>query len=373
MSAGTLLIRADASIEIGTGHVMRCLALAQAWQDAGGNAVFCQAQSMPSLNERLTSHGMSLVSLEAQLGTLRDATQIVNVALGLHAQWLVVDGYHFDAKYQKYLIDQGLRMLLVDDTGCHERCFADVVLNQNIDANQTLYPQYDGQLLLGPQYSLLRREFLSWRDWKRNPISAVHKILVTLGGSDPHNVTDMVINALSSLEDLSLDVIVAVGANNPHMDSLLKAKSQCASNIELRRDIPEMTELMAWADLAISAGGGTAYELIFFHVPAILITVADNQETVCQSLGKSKVAIDAGWFHAMDSHSLAKSVRALILDSELRRTLIENCQHLLDGKGAGRVVESMLSISREKMPAAELRRIAKLKTTAIERQGQSPH
>jgi hypothetical protein len=101
--------------------------------------------------------------------------------------------------------------------------------------------------------------------------------------------------------------------------------------------------------------------------------VADNQETVCQALGESKVAIDAGWFHALDSQSVGNSIRALILDSELRRTLIENCRHLVDGKGAGRVVESMLSISRDKMPGPELRRSAKLKTTAIERQGPSPH
>jgi UDP-2,4-diacetamido-2,4,6-trideoxy-beta-L-altropyranose hydrolase len=373
MSAGTLLIRADASMEIGTGHVMRCLALAQAWQDAGGDAVFCQAQSTLSLTDRLNSQGMSLVHLEVQPGTVRDSVLTAQVAHACNAQWLVVDGYQFDAEYQRYLIDRGLRMLLVDDTGCHEGYVADVVLNQNIDAGQTLYPQYDGQLLLGPQYSLLRREFLSWKDWKRNPISAVHKVLVTLGGSDPHNVTEMVINALSLLECFDLEVIVAVGASNPHMNSLLKVNSQCASNIELRRDIPDIAELMAWADLAISAGGGTAYELIFFQIPAILITVADNQETVCQALGESKVAIDAGWFHALDSQSVGNSIRALILDGELRRTLIENCRHLVDGKGAGRVVESMLAISKEKMPASELRSIAKLKTTAIERQGPSPH
>jgi UDP-2,4-diacetamido-2,4,6-trideoxy-beta-L-altropyranose hydrolase len=353
MSPGTLLIRADASIEMGTGHVMRCLALAQAWQDTGGDVIFCQAQSTPSLDERLRLAGIGLVHLEAPVGTLQDATRTAEIARVRNAQWVVVDGYNFDVTYRERLKQNGVKVLFVDDIGCCETSFADIVLNPNINVNGTLRAQCGGELLLGPQHILLRREFSTWREWKRDPVPVVCKILVTMGGSDPYNVTETVIRALSSLEDLDLEVIVIVGRDNPHMDSLLKAKSQFA-NIELRRDVSGMGELMAWADLAISAGGGTCYELIFFQVPTILITVAENQRKICQSLREARVAMDAGWFHALDTQRLAEWVRALILDSGLREILIENCRHLVDGKGADRVVKSMLSKARilaGKMPA----------------------
>ncbi|HZR56175.1 MAG TPA: UDP-2,4-diacetamido-2,4,6-trideoxy-beta-L-altropyranose hydrolase [Terriglobales bacterium] len=352
MSAGTLLIRADASIEMGTGHVMRCLALAQAWQDAGGDVIFCQTQSTLLLDHSLRSEGIVVVPLAVRAGTQEDAIQTIEVAHACNAQWLVVDGYHFSTGYQKYLRDHGVKVLFIDDTGVCDRYSADLVVNQNIDASESFYPQCEsGQLLLGPQYILLRRQFSSWKNWKRNTGPTVRRVLVTMGGSDPHNLTEMVIGALPPL---NLEVIAVVGASNPHLDSLLKARSQLASNIEFRTNVSEMADLMAWADIAVSAGGGTCYELIFFQVPTILITGVDNQATVCRSLGESRIAIDAGWFHVLDIQQLAKSVQELVLDGELRRTLIENCRHLVDGKGAERVVDKMLSacgISAVKLPA----------------------
>jgi UDP-2,4-diacetamido-2,4,6-trideoxy-beta-L-altropyranose hydrolase len=347
MNAGTLLIRADASVEIGSGHVMRCLALAQAWQDAGGDVVLCEAQSTAALDETVSSEGIGLVHLEASHDSLQDATQTAEIARRHNARWLVVDGYHFDAEYQKHLKNRGFKVLFLDDSVSCDRYYADLVVNQNMDADESLYAHVRdcGRLLLGTKYALLRREFSSCKEWRRNPVSAVRKILITMGGSDPHNVTEMAMHALCAIEDLALDVTVVVGANNPHMDSLLKAKSQVLANVELRRNISGMADVIASADLAVSAGGGTGYELIFFQVPTILITVAENQRASCRSLGQSQVVIDAGWFHALDSERLARPIRKLVETDTLRHTLIENCRHVVDAKGAARVVQSMLSRS----------------------------
>jgi UDP-2,4-diacetamido-2,4,6-trideoxy-beta-L-altropyranose hydrolase len=347
MNAGTLLVRADASVEMGSGHVMRCLALAQAWQDAGGDVVFCEAQSTAALDETVSSEGIRLVHLEASPDSLQDATQTADVARAHNAQWLVVDGYHFHADYQKHLKNRGFKLLFLDDSACCDQYYADLVVNQNMDADESLYAprQGCGRLLLGTKYVLLRREFSSRKEWKRNPISPVRKILITMGGSDPHNVTEMAIGALRAIEGLDLEVTVVVGANNPHMDSLLKAKSQVLANIEFRRNVSAMAEVIAATDLAISAGGGTGYELIFLQVPTILITVAENQRASCRSLGQSRVVIDAGWFHTLDSERLAWPIGQLIATEKLRQTLIENCRYVVDAKGAARVVQSMLSRS----------------------------
>jgi UDP-2,4-diacetamido-2,4,6-trideoxy-beta-L-altropyranose hydrolase len=355
MMAGTLLVRADAGVEMGSGHVMRCLALAQAWQDAGGDVVFCVARCSAVLDQALASEGVRLVRLQVSPGSLQDAIQTAEAARTRNVRWLVIDGYHFDADYRKHLRNREFQVLFLDDDGGCDRYDADMVVNQNIDAKESQYAHDEGggSLLLGTKYVLLRREFSRRKERRRNPLKAVRKILITMGGSDPHNVTEMAIRALAELKGFTFDVTVVVGPNNPHMESLLRVKSQAPSNLQLLRNVSGMADVMAEADLAISAGGGTGYELIFFQVPTILITVAENQRAACRSLGESKVAIDAGWFHALDHQQLAGSIRTLIETDPLRQTLMENCRHVIDDQGAARVVQSMLSQGEALQPRGD--------------------
>src|SRR5208282_4014056 len=117
MPPGTLIIRADASVAMGTGHVMRCLALAQAWQDEGGECVFAIAEASQSLEERVRSEKIEAVAITASAGSQHDAAQCVALVGKYHASWLVVDGYQFDVEYQRRLKAAGLKLLVVDDTG----------------------------------------------------------------------------------------------------------------------------------------------------------------------------------------------------------------------------------------------------------------
>ena len=181
-----LLVRVDASTQIGTGHVMRCLALAQAWQDSGGNAVFVFAAKAPALKTRLKSEGIEVVHLFVQMGSAEDANEIARLAHELGASWLVIDGYHFGAEYQEIIKDSGLYLLFIDDYGHTDHYYADIVLNQNIYAHEGLYANRElySQLLLGMGYVLLRREFRQWLGWQRETPKLAQKLLVTLGGSD---------------------------------------------------------------------------------------------------------------------------------------------------------------------------------------------
>src|SRR5215208_338295 len=153
-----MLVRADASAEIGTGHVMRCLALAQAWQENKGTAHFAFASMTPALEAQLRAENMAITSLDASPGSDEDATQTIALAERAGAEWIVVDGYHFDALYQKAIKEANLRLVFMDDYGHASRYWADVVLNQNIYANDALYlnREPDTQLLLGTRYVLLR-------------------------------------------------------------------------------------------------------------------------------------------------------------------------------------------------------------------------
>src|SRR5262245_49913761 len=178
-----LLIRADASPEIGTGHVMRCLALAQAWHERGGEAILVTARSIDSLKPRLDEEGLPVRRLDDESGSLGDARATARLAREIGADWAVLDGYHFTAEYQRVLKAAAVRVLVIDDYGHAEHYWADAILNQNLHARESLYPsrKSDIRLLLGPRYTLLRREFWKWRGWKRTHPREATKVLVTFG------------------------------------------------------------------------------------------------------------------------------------------------------------------------------------------------
>ena len=345
MNPGTLVIRADASIAIGTGHVMRCLALAQAWQDSGGEVILATAELTPAAARRLHEEGMEIARLQSRSATGSDAHEFAALAQERRATWVVVDGYQFNAAYQRSIKDAGLRQLLVDDTGlCRPYC-VDVVLNQNAYASEDMYSSRDPatKLLLGPHYALLRKEFVSWRKWQRRFAPAARNVLITMGGSDPQNFTARVINAVQALDLNALKITVVIGGSNTLTDSPHKFESQCAEKIQLEVDVRNMAELMADADLAISAAGTTCYELALLQVPMVLVAQAENQVPTARALANAGAAIDAGCFHNFDQQHFGSLVRTLILDCELRCSLAHNARCLVDGLGAHRVLQFLLS------------------------------
>ena len=135
---------------------------------------------------------------------------------------MVLDGYQFDVEYQRRLKAAGVKLLVVDDTGHAGAYAADLVLDQNAHATKDFYARRESytQLLLGPRYALLRREFKPWRSWRREIAPVARKVLVTVGGSDPDNVTLRVIRALRILAEHKLKATVVVGGSNPHAHDL---------------------------------------------------------------------------------------------------------------------------------------------------------
>ena len=341
-----LIIRADASTTIGTGHIMRCIALAQAWQDQGGKVVFLLAHKPSALENKLRSQGMEVSYLSVEAGSDEDAQQTVDFIQQFAAQWVVVDGYHFWAAYQKFIKDFGISLLFIDDYGHADHYFADLVLNQNIAANQDLYINRETytKLLLGTEYALLRREFWKWRDWQRvvNPIAS--KILITLGGSDPDNVTLKVIQALNLLNKDNLEVNVVIGGSNPHYECLQREAADASSAISLHRNVSNMPELMAWADLAIAAGGSTNWELAFMGLPSIVITIADNQKAIVAELDRQGVIINLGWHQDVTIEQIGLVLRELIGDRHKREDMSQKGRKLVDGNGASRVASQMLNM-----------------------------
>lgn len=338
----SLLIRADASPSIGTGHVMRCLALAEAWMDAGGWVFFVSACTLPAIENRLVIKGIPVIRIRQDAGTSGDAEETIRLAREHGSDWIVVDGYQFDSAYQKSIHASGRFLLFIDDFGHADRYYADLVLNQNVYADLSFYPVHESstRFLLGTQYALLRKEFLDWAGWMREIPGRARRILVTFGGSDPGNVTMAVLNSIATLDLRELEVTVIVGGANPNA-ALIEDAVRIFPQFRIVRNSENMPELMAWADVAISAGGGTCWELLFMGVPSIVIPIAGNQELVARKLGLRSLACVLSESEAKKSHLLAKTLSRILCSREIRSGLSKRMAGYIDGNGPARIIHAM--------------------------------
>jgi len=340
-----LVFRADAEVAIGTGHVMRCLALAQAWQDAGGRASFLTVCETQSVADRLKSEGMEVIPLLGSAGSDADARQVSQLAHRRGANWVVLDGYHFGASYEGALKATGTRVLRVDDAGFSRPCTADMILNSNSDASESLYPNCDvrTRLLLGSRYVLLRREFLSWRDWERKTAPKVRHVLVAMGGSDPDNLTLLAMRALRLVKVPSWQATVVAGGSNPHL-KILRAETQSSgAKVTLREAVSNMPELMAQSDLAIIAAGGTLWELLSMACPVLSFGRDPVQRRILDDLQRKGIVKHLGDPAGAKPAVVAEAIDALADDPQRRAKMARVGRQQVDGAGARRVCELLVS------------------------------
>jgi UDP-2,4-diacetamido-2,4,6-trideoxy-beta-L-altropyranose hydrolase len=339
-----LLIRTDASTSIGTGHVMRMIALGQAWREEGGEAVFLCAEVTSALEERVRTSNFPLEKMTVVPGGKEDLEATCS-AISRHAGnapsvAAALDGYHFGADFQLGLKEIDCRLLVVDDYGHADFYHADLVLNQNISAHTSLYAHRDitTKLLLGPKYALLRGEFLHFQNRACDVPKKATRLLVTMGGADPDNVTKRVIVALRGS---GLEVRVAVGGSNPHLASLRQAAkevSQETTKVHLIINPEGMPQLMAWADFAVAAAGSTSWELAFSGLPTLFIILADNQAENAQEMERRGFGLCLGEHSQFDEHHFRNAVSRLAANHKIRAGFSSRGRQIVDGRGAARVV-----------------------------------
>jgi UDP-2,4-diacetamido-2,4,6-trideoxy-beta-L-altropyranose hydrolase len=256
----------------------------------------------------------------------------------------VLDGYHFGPEYQESIREAENKLLVIDDYNHLPHYHADVLLNQNLNAEQLIYScEPYTRLLLGTRYGLLRSEFLSWIDYKREIPEVAQKLLVTLGGADPSNQTLTIVRAIQQLELERLETIVLIGPANPYVQTLQSVIKQSKFPIQLISNPDNIPELMAWADLAISASGSTVMEMLFMGLPALVIILAENQKTVAEALAETDVAVNLGWYQDLSAAQIAREMTELVEATDVRSEMSQRGRHLVDGKGAERVLAKLLT------------------------------
>ncbi len=336
-----LVLRADAGHGLGSGHVMRLSALADAATARGGEAVVVVGgEPGPTLDHLATRRIASIPSGQTSGGDDDRELMIAN-ARRLGADAIVVDGPSVSPAYVAALADAGLRVASLDDLGAAPLPTA-VVVNHNLGAERLAdrYPAARVRLL-GRPYHLLRSEF------RRQPAAGpplrerARRILVTMGGSDPVGATARVLRALLRP---SLDIVVVLG---PHFrcdaeltGALLVAESR-GHQVDVHYRPRDLPALMASCDLAISAAGGTLAELGYLGRPTVaLAIVADQVDNARRHVEHELVACGRPLTDVTDDE-LAAAVAELAADLPTRRRMRDHSAAALDGRGAERVVEQL--------------------------------
>jgi UDP-2,4-diacetamido-2,4,6-trideoxy-beta-L-altropyranose hydrolase len=315
---------------------MRCLALAQAWQEAGGRASFAMAELPDGLVPRLTAEEVTLSRVHATPGGSEDAGETVAHAQRLGADWVVIDGDRFGSDFLETVRAAGFRVLLIDDFADRERFPADLIVNPNLDDDAGRYRKQGATaaILMGPSYVLLRREFSRGTE-KREIRQTGNRILVTLGGSDPENLTPRIADALAHCPDLEVTVIAGAG-----YDKADELRELNARHLRVVFNPPNMAHFMRDCDQAIIAAGGTLWELLAMGCAVLSYSRNIVQARTVQALSQRGVVVDMSETRHFDPAKLVASVKELVDAREVRARMKNMGHTLVDGLGAARVVEA---------------------------------
>lgn len=349
-----VLIRVDASFEIGTGHVMRCLVLAEALREKGGHCRFVCRTHPGHLIDRIRQRGYEVHVLPHRAGWQPTENTPVHIAwLGADwitdaeetkvgagetaPDWLIVDHYAIDARWENALRASVRRILVIDDLADRPHD-CDLLLDQNWfgDATPRRYPGLvpEGcRLFLGPRYALLHPDYAAWRKKLRERNGAVRRVLVFMGGGDPGNLTAKALLALSSDEFDSLEIEVVLGPNHHDPAGIAELAARRA-NTRVVRDLPSLAAPMAWADLMIGGGGTVTWERMCLGLPAIVISLAANQTPIQRTLAEEGLVFFLGRQDQVEAEHIAAALRNCLAKPGLLRAMSAKAMQMTEGAGS---------------------------------------
>jgi len=331
-----LLIRADGGATIGLGHLVRSLALAEAWSHLGGAVAAVTASPRAS---PLSRAGVAVHAITAAYPDPGDAAATIATALAVGARWVVCDGYAFDGGYVDALHAVGLRVLQIDDGQAALDSSADVLLNQNIGAETMAYHvRPAARLLLGTRFALLRDSILrSARP--RDARAAPRRVVLLSGGSDVASLAPRSIRAFRAVAGPAIGCDVIIGQETTPATVVEAAAGD--TRIAIHHDPLDPGRLMAAADVAVTAAGSTCWELCYIGVPMIAVSVAGNQLPIASGLHAAGAAVDLGPHQSVSDAALATALQRLLGDATKRTELAAHGQSLVDGRGRERVVATL--------------------------------
>lgn len=364
-----IVFRVDASLSIGSGHVMRCLNLANALKKLGNECVFITKEHPGNyisqiqllefdtfIIENSTIYNRDYIRSESEwLGGSQQDDALMSIKLcemnGFSPDIVIVDHYSIDASWE--IIFKGkypyIKMIVIDDL-CSRQHQCDLLIDSTIDREQKDYENLtpsNCQFLLGTQYSLIKQDFELLRnkaiEKRTHEIITPKKILVTMGGVDMDNVTARVLSMLNEISDNDIEVItVILGTNCPHKDEILSLAQKSHLNIQVKININNMPEEMLEHDIAIGALGSTTWERATLGLPTINIAIAPNQFVIVDKLKKHGfIVLESSNFSERSFSYAWKNLRIHYSD------FVDRSLKLCDGRGLHRVVNHIMELQSQ--------------------------
>jgi len=356
VSSALIVIRTDSSLKIGSGHVMRCLTLAEALRDSGAIVRFVCRYLPGNINDIIFKKGFKVYELSSvdldegidhytegvedyphwfKVTQEQDAMETLDVLDSICPDWLIVDHYGLDCGWENRLRPHVNKLMVIDDLANRPHD-CDLLLDQNYFGDSE--NRYEGLVpptctqLLGPRYALLRPEFAEARKKLCPRTGEIRCVFIFFGGTDPENITGRTLTALSDPELAHLEVDVVLGKTNPNRASIERqVATRPKTNFYVQ--VKNVSELMVRADLALGAGGATTWERICLGLPSIVTILSENQRKFSETLDKAEFQICLGNVKELSVSDLKFAVLKRLETVESNRRQSEQCLELVDGKG----------------------------------------
>ncbi len=334
-SKGISLFRVDGSVEVGSGHVVRCLTLANALSAEGWECMFsCPAETLKAV-PALESSPYKIIPYHS---------------LGRKYDLLIVDHYGLDIEFESSCRSWAKKILVIDDLADRSHD-CDILLDQTFGRNtsdyKALVPKHC-RLLMGSNYALLRPQFSENREKallrRKEKDEKIENLLVFMGGTDPYNITEKVLDALLNIET-SLNIDVIMGANAPYLKQVkCHINNIKQSNILLHINVENMALLMLKADLSIGAGGTTSWERCCLGLPTLVIQVADNQKVITHLLEEKRAIIDLGLHSELSADKVNNVLLSFMRNPGQLIEISQNAANICDGLGTQRVIQEITRV-----------------------------
>ncbi|WP_321338268.1 UDP-2,4-diacetamido-2,4,6-trideoxy-beta-L-altropyranose hydrolase [uncultured Cohaesibacter sp.] len=362
-----VVFRADASLDIGSGHVMRCLTLANALKMRGCKVSFICRSTKGNMISFIETSGFSVFPLppspqmaiqetltgraiyQSWLGVSadEDASQTIAQLQPLTADWLIVDHYGIDVQWETLLRSHCHKLMVIDDLADRQH-ECDLLLDQSLGREASAYLRLapaECRLAMGADYALLRPEFALWRDesLRRRTDGVVSHILISMGGIDKNNATSAVLSCLKTYPLApEARITVVMGSHAPWLEAVERMSAKMPVKADIRVNVEDMAHLMTESDLSIGAAGSSAWERCCLGLPSIIVVQAENQIGVAKALEKHRCAKVLPTGLNIDE-SLPKAMRAFGTPSFVRE-MQHNCMSMIDGDGVQRICTKIFEL-----------------------------
>jgi UDP-2,4-diacetamido-2,4,6-trideoxy-beta-L-altropyranose hydrolase len=356
-----IVIRADAALHIGTGHVMRCLTLANALKAKGAEVSFVCRPFAGHLGERIIAERHRLYLLPPPTQPIKppdpkqtpphtfwlgeywetDLIQTQIVLNGKQFDWLIADHYSLDFRWENEMRKFASKIMVIDDLA-DRRHDCDLLLDQTLGRSEGEYQHWIAggcKLLTGSKYALLRPEFVELRKYslKRRKNSEMKHLLICMGGIDQSNSTGQILDALqTSLLPPYCRITVVMGENAPWLDSVCVQIKKMNWPAEIKVNVVNMAQLMADSDLAIGAAGSTSWERCCLGLPTIMMIMEENQKDIGRALERAQATILFD-----EARDVNKGINTLSQNSEKLHAMSIAAIKITESSGIEAVVKSM--------------------------------